>query len=179
MQLSPGDGAVLKDLLPIFLVLFLAVSAYSQNAVVIGDNAYLRGSPAEDGAVVDTLNPASAVSIIKQQGPWFLVQSSPFVGWIHGNSIKLISSPVVYSRPVSAVSTASTQLSPSDGPLRSGSAPTSAAKKTVIATPGESGKREYLRGPMGGCYYIRPNGKKSYVDHAFCKPRSADVEASR
>lgn len=31
-----------------------------------------------------------------------------------------------------------------------------------------SGRREYIRGPRGGCYYINGNGNKTYVDRSLC-----------
>ena len=39
------------------------------------------------------------------------------------------------------------------------------ATKTVdaAATP-----KKYVRGPMGGCYYISPSGSKRYVDRGLC-----------
>jgi len=31
-----------------------------------------------------------------------------------------------------------------------------------------SGPKKYIRGPMGGCYYISPSGSKRYVDRGLC-----------
>lgn len=32
-----------------------------------------------------------------------------------------------------------------------------------------SGRREYITGPRGGCYYINRNGNKTYVDRSMCQ----------
>ncbi len=29
--------------------------------------------------------------------------------------------------------------------------------------------RTYAKGPRGGCYYLNSSGKKTYVDHSYCK----------
>jgi hypothetical protein len=31
-----------------------------------------------------------------------------------------------------------------------------------------NGAKKYVRGPMGGCYYISPSGSKRYVDRGLC-----------
>lgn len=168
----------MRKLLLILLVLFLTAISYSQMAVVLGDNAYLRGSPAETGAVVDTLVPGAKVALIRQQGPWFLVQASPFVGWMHGNSLRLVrgakpsssskvasvatspSEPGTDARP--AVSVDSKAKTPESVQASSADTPVTATESTVSA------QRIYVRGPRGGCYYVRADGKKVYGDHRFC-----------
>lgn len=151
----------MRRFLPIVLILFFTAVSYSQMAVVIGENAYLRGSAVETGAIVDTLKSGAKVAIIKQQGPWFLVQSSPFVGWMHGNSLRLTTTPR------------------STAPLVANSQPPSEKQKESAITkskteepaadpPSVVEKRVYIRGPRGGCYYVRPDGKKVYGDHGLC-----------
>lgn len=168
----------MRKLSLIFLVLFLTAISYSQMALVIGDDAYLRGSAVETGAVVDTLLPGTKVAIIRQHGPWFLVQASPFVGWMHGNSLRLAraAKPALASR-VPPATTASSQ--PTSGTQTPASADTKTkteapAQASPSGTPGTatqpsaSDKRIYIRGPRGGCYYVRPDGKKVYGDHNQC-----------
>ncbi len=70
-------------------LLVLSFSAFGQSAVVISENANLRGTPTERGKVVETLPEQTSLEIIKQKGVWFLVQSEEYVGWIHGNTIRL------------------------------------------------------------------------------------------
>lgn len=38
----------------------------------------------------------------------------------------------------------------------------------LVNTPDASGKRAYLKGSKGGCYYLNGSGAKVYVDHKFC-----------
>ncbi len=126
-------------------------------AVVVGDNAYLRGTAIETGAVVDTLSPGTEVEIFRQQGQWFLVQASPFVGWMHRNSLRLKST----AKPEPA--TPPVETAPSE--------PTSDTRPRTpltAAQPSSSDKRIYVRGPRGGCYYVRPDGKKVYGGQDQC-----------
>ena len=69
--------------------LLFALSVYSQTATVISENAKLRGTPSEKGKVVDTIKRDTQLEVIKQKDAWFLVQTREYVGWIHGNTIKL------------------------------------------------------------------------------------------
>ena len=71
------------------LILLLAAVANSQTAFVITEKANLRGTASNTGKVVQKLSQAAEVEVIKQKGAWFLVQSVDYVGWIHGNAIRL------------------------------------------------------------------------------------------
>lgn len=83
------------------LILAFAVLGSAQSATVIAENANLRGTPSASGTVVETLSSKSRVDVIKQQGAWFLVQSTEYVGWIHGNTIRLdlATYPAPYVKP--------------------------------------------------------------------------------
>lgn len=70
-------------------ILFLVVGARSQSASVLAENANLRGTPSNSGKVVQKLPQSTELEVIKQKGPWFLVQSVDYVGWVHGNTIRL------------------------------------------------------------------------------------------
>ena len=149
----------------IFLSLFVCVfaaTAWSQNAVVTGQDAFLRGTPAETGAVVDTLAVGAKVYIIKEAGEWYLVQSSPFVGWMPSSSLKK-----------AATSSASPAQLPASARLENepnSATPLKNPKGDISASPPSetSGERVYKRGPRGGCYYVQQGGKKKYVAHRFC-----------
>ncbi len=174
-----GGVAHVRILSLIFLALSLTPISYSQTALVIGENAYLRGSAVETGAVVDTLSPGTKVAIIRQQGPWFLVQASPFVGWMHGNSLRLTraSKPALTSLvplAVTASSQPTSRIQPTESADTKAKTEASAAQASppgsprAATQPSASDKRIYIRGPRGGCYYIRPDGKKVYGDHHLC-----------
>lgn len=57
----------MKKLLPLFILIF-AFAIYPQSAIVIVENANLRGTPNESGKVVDTLPQDTSLEIIKQKG---------------------------------------------------------------------------------------------------------------
>ena len=44
-----------------------------------------------------------------------------------------------------------------------------AAEEAAFERANRPPKRNYIRGPKGGCYYLDSNGKKQYVDHSFCR----------
>lgn len=79
----------IKKLIFIATLFFaLSFTAFAQSAVVISENANLRGTANQNGKVVTVLSSGTSVEVIKQSGAWFLVQSDTYVGWIHGNNIK-------------------------------------------------------------------------------------------
>lgn len=126
------------------LLLLFSFSVFSQTAEVISENANLRGTPSTKGKIVDVLQLGSNLEVIKQSGPWFLVQATDYVGWVHGDTIRLTS--------FSAEPTPSYSPSP-----RNQGTP-------QISSP----SRAYIRGPRGGCYYINSNGNKTYVSRSLC-----------
>ena len=164
----------MRRLLPIFLILAFAAFTYSQTAIVVGDNVVVRSSSSERGSVHGVLFSGVRVSIIKRNGPWFLIRSSQLVGWIHRNSLRV-------ERPSrsSAVSPSRTKQVVADDPQPTPAEKPDPAKpqepeptspNTVTdTTPLSDGKKIYVRGPRGGCYYLKPDGQRVYVDHSFCK----------
>jgi hypothetical protein len=99
-----------KLLLSLGVAIALAVAGYAQSAVVIAENANLRGTANQHGIVVTILPNGTEVEIVKQVGPWFLIQSPQYVGWMHGNAIKMhngdsgvyVPRPLVQRSPISA-----------------------------------------------------------------------------
>lgn len=118
----------------------LSFAARAQSATVIAENAKLRGTPSERGKVVSVLEQDTSVEVIKQRSAWFLVQSTDYVGWLHGNTIRLTSSSV--DKLNESLTTTPRQISPS---------------------------KNYIRRPRGGCYYLSGTGRKVYVDRSLCE----------
>lgn len=132
--------------------LFILVFAYcftvnAQTASVIAENANLRGTPNAGGKVVDTLSEGAILEVLQQKGVWFLVQSTDFVGWVHGDTIKYVGAET------------DTNYLPSYSTPR-------LSKPRTVRQPTSTGN--YIRGPRGGCYYINRNGNKTYVDRSLC-----------
>lgn len=160
-------------------MLFSADVSASQTALVFSENTFLRGKPSNTGEVVDTLVRDTQVQIITKRGNWYLVQASPFVGWVDGNSLRLrrSSKPAQNTRqktkssPDTQPSTAAVSSSPQ--PVVTPSEPSrttdaSSATKTAPASGPPKDGRVYIRGQLGGCYFMRSGGKKVYVDRGFC-----------
>lgn len=75
----------------VFLIvsLFFFLPGFAQETVtVISIKANLRGTPTTSGIVVTTVNKGENFGLIKEESPWFLVQTPTYVGWLHGNSIR-------------------------------------------------------------------------------------------
>lgn len=78
----------------IIALLLLALTSFSHAqlqkfATVISEKANLRGTPSSKGHIVTTVDQGDALTILKVQGAWYLVETSDYVGWIHGNTIRL------------------------------------------------------------------------------------------
>ena len=70
-------------------ILLVTIPVCSQETVtVISIKANLRGTPSTSGLVVTTVNKGEKFELIKDDAPWYLVQTPTYVGWIHGNSIE-------------------------------------------------------------------------------------------
>ena len=74
----------------LLLILIGAASVYSQHtAEVISVNANMRGTPSTEGKVMAVLPSRTVLAVIKQKEVWFLVQAPEYVGWMHGDTIRI------------------------------------------------------------------------------------------
>ena len=128
----------------ILLTLIFVVSIKAQTATVIVENANLRGTPRESGKVVETLPSGAKGTVLQQKGAWFLLQTDDYVGWIHGNTIKVDNESSLQTVPLKQ------------------------STKSKPTSTRSSESRTYLRGSRGGCYYLNSNGNKTYVERSFC-----------
>ena len=117
----------MKRIIPLVLLsICFSYFAYGQPAIVLPENANLRGTPKVTGTVVQTLPHDAKVQIIKKDGPWFLVHSEEFVGWIHGNTIRIMTGSLT-NRPIVLQSTKSiTYVPPTYRPTQRVTAPSTA-----------------------------------------------------
>lgn len=72
-----------------FVCLAPITSAAQKTGVVKAINANLRGTPSVQGEVMVTAPKGERFEIIQDKAPWYLIQTSKYVGWIHGNAIDL------------------------------------------------------------------------------------------
>ncbi len=124
-------------------VLVLAFCAFlsAQSARVIADKASLRGRPADNGKVVETLSKGAEVELVKVSGLWYLVQSAEYAGWVFTSDLEVAKTPAIVA---------------------------DTSKSSLKTTPAVTTNRTYIRGPRGGCYYLSPSGSKVYVDRDLC-----------
>jgi uncharacterized protein YgiM (DUF1202 family) len=124
----------------------------AQSAKVAVDKASLRGRPADEAKVVETLARNTEVEVIKVEGLWYLVQSADYAGWVFIKDLDVKPSPAK-----TVLQTAGTiPASPSAGPA------------TPSRTAPDAKGRTYIRGPRGGCFYLNASGSKVYVAHELC-----------
>lgn len=119
-----------------------------QTAVVISPNANLRGTPTERGKVVDTLSEQTSLEVIKRKGAWFLVQSEDYVGWIHGNTIRLDDD----SSPVTKQTTSDVSRNTSKIPRKTNKQPASGERLF---------EREYVGGTGNPTIYIKNDADRA------------------
>ncbi|MEZ5425864.1 MAG: SH3 domain-containing protein [Pyrinomonadaceae bacterium] len=137
----------IKLLLSVCFLLVLNGVAFSQTASVSVSQANIREKPSMKGKVIDVLEESTSLDVIEQKGSWFLVKTSDLEGWMHENTIALNKDEKDSSK---------------DDENDSSKGDKSASGKN------DSGKRKYIRGPRGGCYYINSNGNKTYVSRTLC-----------
>jgi hypothetical protein len=149
----------MKNLLSIIFIFVFSLSAFGQTAVVITDNANLRGTPTEKGKVVEKLKRETPLEVLKQRDVWFLVQTIDYVGWISGDAVKLTSPLTIDTIDEIAIPKKTQNSAP----------PTIAQQPEPQPSKAQTtDSRTYIRGSRGGCYYINSNGKKTYVDKSLC-----------
>ena len=81
-------------LIPLSIVILIStVSVFPQNryVTVIAINANLRSTPTSSGKILDVVEQDETYRLIEQRGPWYLVETENYVGWLHGNTIRLSS----------------------------------------------------------------------------------------
>ena len=61
-----------------------------KRAVIITENANLRRSDNSASEVIQTIPVGTNVEWLVQRGPWFSVKNDGKVGWMHGNTIRLL-----------------------------------------------------------------------------------------
>jgi len=56
---------------------------------VITEEANLRGTPTSAGEILAVVEEGDRFRLIEKKGAWYLVQTPAYVGWLHGNTIRL------------------------------------------------------------------------------------------
>ena len=73
-----------------FLVMFIVPAVSAQDSVVVtAPQANIRGTPNANGKIVTVVDKGGRFELIKSAAPWYLVQTAEYVGWIHGNGIRI------------------------------------------------------------------------------------------
>ena len=142
------------------LICALAISSFAQTqtATIIAARVNLRGTANAKGRVVQEVKQGEKVEILLSRGPWYLVQTADYVGWLHGNAIRLDDEQAAESKTL-----------PQEPPPRANNTPARRGSKQSVVAPSGSASRAYTLGPRGGCYYLNSSGRKVYVDHSLCQ----------
>src|ERR1044072_8543378 len=89
---------MMKTLTLLFSLLLFSCIGYAQSSPaqseisveIIAITANVRGTPDMQGIVVTTAVKGDVFELITTREGWYLVQTPKYVGWMHGNLIKLI-----------------------------------------------------------------------------------------
>lgn len=144
-------------LLSTFLSLSITLKAQDETVTVISIKANLRGTPSMSGIVVTSVNQGDVFELITTKGAWYLVQTPKYVGWLHGNSIRLDDGTSSdYDEPTPRTTTA---------PVSGGSSPFQSeyvgGERTVISV-NNTAKRT-LTLTFGGVRYVIPDGGSKVI----------------
>jgi hypothetical protein len=150
-------------------------NAQSRTVTVISEKANLRGTPSPTGKVVEQVSQDEVFELITSKGAWYLVQTSGFVGWLNGNTIKLnfeilASEPAILQEQAPQI----VAETPAQSSRTETIPPTTTLEVSDITSEPES-PRTYITGERGGCYYINSNGNKTYVDRSLCGTTTTDT----
>lgn len=140
---------------------YLLAFVFGQSVSVISEKANLRGTPSQTGKVVSEVSQGESYELIKQKGPWFLVQTQDYVGWLHGNTIRINGTIQTLGDVGQSPPSDFVPSTPKPRPTPNYSRPA-----PVYSPP--SSTRSYITGPRGGCYYYTASGRKQYVDRSLC-----------
>ena len=143
----------------LFIVLTVSLFSFAQESVtVIAIKANVRGIPDSKGIVITTINQGESHELIKQKGPWFLIQTPKYVGWVHGSALKIhegestsnFEPTPVYERKPKPRTTTITETQ-GDTPFKSEYV---GGDKTTVIIKNDSSKNMNLR--FGGINYSIP-----------------------
>lgn len=79
---------------PLVVILLLSVCLRAQQdryVTVIVIKANLRGTPSTTGSVVAEVRKDETLKLLEERCSWYLVQTSSYVGWLHGSTIRFSS----------------------------------------------------------------------------------------
>lgn len=72
-----------------------------KRALVITENANLRKSADSKGEVIQTIPNGTNVEWVEQRGAWFAIRKDGKLGWMHGNTIRLLPQTTMSTLPSS------------------------------------------------------------------------------
>lgn len=78
-----------KRILLIAVVTIMVSAAVPQDNGTVNIRGPLRGTPNSTGIVMAFLESGETFDVVEQKGPWYLLQTSKYVGWMHGNFIRV------------------------------------------------------------------------------------------
>lgn len=73
----------------IAVISLLAITVIAQDTGTVNVRGPLRGTPNSAGIVMAFLESGETFDVVEQKGPWYLLQTSKYVGWMHGNFVRV------------------------------------------------------------------------------------------
>ncbi len=84
--------SMIRTIVTALVLLVVTISSFSQKlryVTVISENANLRGTPSASGEIIDVVEEGETFRLVEIRGAWYLVETTNYVGWLHGNTIRL------------------------------------------------------------------------------------------
>jgi len=154
-------------ILTFLMLIFLSLPLFAQESgVVISIQANLRGTPSNAGVIVTKLVKDETFQIYKVESPWYLIQSPKYVGWIHGNAIRITDEDESSPDPVITDSRNDKRPKTTTKPLSAGETPFQreyvGGTETVIRAVNDTDRILTLK--FGGVTYTVPADKEVEIE---------------
>ena len=119
-----------------FTLIIFSVLIAAQSAKVAVDKASLRGRPADDAKVVETLARNTEVEVVKVEGLWYLVQSADYAGWMFIKDLDVKpSASTRAAKPLMQTTAGTTAATPATGTVPSTQGTPDAKGRTYVLGP--------------------------------------------
>ncbi|MGB5015158.1 MAG: hypothetical protein WBO68_14140 [Pyrinomonadaceae bacterium] len=79
-----------RRIILIALLSVLVTTILPQGFGTVNTRGPLRGTANSTGIVMAFLESGETFDVVQQKGPWYLLQTSKYVGWMHGNYIRIL-----------------------------------------------------------------------------------------
>lgn len=152
-----------KILLIVIALAMFATSVVPQDSGTVNLRGPLRGTPNSTGIVMAFLESGETFEVVSQKGPWYLLQTGKYVGWMHGNFIRI---ETANSNPID-FTPYETKPRPTSKPVTGTAADSPFQEEYVGGTNSEiyvsNSSNRTMNLDFGGVRYVLKSGEKKTI----------------